>query len=206
MIKAIVLDVGGVILRTEGTNSRSALEKKFHLAPGTAHDVVFHSAASQAASVGKVSPDAVWQNVAQDLSLSAEELEEFKHAFWLDDRIDQRLINFLESCRDTYKTALLSNAWSNLRTILARDYDIVAGKTVDYILISAELGVAKPDPRIYFTLAQTLNCDFDKILFVDDFIENIEAANSLGIQTIHYKSGMDLVNEIKSRLDHHKTR
>jgi FMN phosphatase YigB (HAD superfamily) len=35
---------------------------------------------------------------------------------------------------------------------------------------------------------------------VDDFIENVEAAKALGIQAIHYQPGMDLVNQIKSRL------
>jgi putative hydrolase of the HAD superfamily len=80
-------------------------------------------------------------------------------------------------------------------------YNIEEGKTFDHILISAELGIAKPDPRIYHLLSHTLQCNFKEILFIDDFTENIHAASELGIQTILYTPNIDLINEIKSRLD-----
>jgi HAD superfamily hydrolase (TIGR01509 family) len=83
---------------------------------------------------------------------------------------------------------------------LAEQYQIIEGKTVDHILISSELGIAKPDQRIYHLLAETINCEFSQILFVDDFIENIEAAHLLGMQTIHYFPGMDLINQLELAL------
>jgi len=100
-----------------------------------------------------------------------------------------------------YTTALLSNAWLGHRQIFEEEYNFIEGQTVDTILLSGELGVAKPDPHIYAILADTIQCAYDEILFVDDFLENIEAANALGIHTIHYHPGMNLINEIKSRLD-----
>jgi FMN phosphatase YigB (HAD superfamily) len=48
-----------------------------------------------------------------------------------------------------YINSLLSNAWPGARLALAEQFGIIEGKTVDHILISAELGVAKPDQRIY---------------------------------------------------------
>ncbi|MDY6847151.1 MAG: HAD family phosphatase [Chloroflexota bacterium] len=200
MVNAVVLDFGGVIIRTRDHTGRRALEKKYNLPEDSVHSLVFESAVSQSASVGQVDSSKIWDFVADELSLSEDELVLFKEKFWAGDYIDHALIDFLKSCRPAYKTAILSNAWNNLKTMLAENYGISEGETVDHILVSAELGIAKPDPKIYQILADTLDCNFENILFVDDFIENIEAANSLGIQTIHYTPGLDLINEIKSRL------
>ena len=201
MIKAIVLDFGGVIVRTKDHQGRMELEKKYQLPAGGAHELVFHSSTADAATIGKKEPDAIWEFVSSELSLSDQELQQFKKSFWAGDNIDYDLIQFLKSCQSTYKTAILSNAWKNLRQVLSEQYDIQEGKDVDHILISAELGVAKPDPEIYQILAETLECSYEEILFVDDFVENIQAAKSLGLQTIHYQPGLELINEIKSKLE-----
>jgi len=201
MIKAIVLDFGGVIIRTIDHTGRRELEKKYGLPEGSIHTLVFESSVSQSASVGELDSSKIWNFIADELSLSEDELKQFKEKFWAGDYIDHDLMDFMKSCRPSYKTAILSNAWNNLRTMLADTYLIKEGETVDHILVSAELGVVKPNPAIYRILAETLDCDFKDILFVDDFIENIVGAKSMGIQTIHYKPGMDLINEIKSRLD-----
>ena len=201
MIKAIVLDIGGVLLRTEDRSSRQALEKRFNLPPGGADELVFKTKISAESTLGRVSADNIWENLAEELSLTPQSLEDFKRAFWQGDQIDQELLNYLINLRATFKTALLSNAWLDTRQELANQYQIIEGQTVDHILISSELGIAKPDQRIYQILADTLQCDFYQILFVDDFIENIEAAKSLGVRTIHYQPGMDLITSIQSELD-----
>ncbi|MDF1519962.1 MAG: HAD-IA family hydrolase [Brevefilum sp.] len=195
-----MLDFGGVIIRTEDHTGRRELEKKYGLPEGSIHNLVFESVVSQSASVGETDASKIWNFIADELSLSDDELNQFKGKFWAGDYIDHELIEFMKSCRPNYKTAILSNAWNNLRSTLDEAYNIKEGETVDHILVSAELGVVKPDPKIYQILAETIDCDFNGILFVDDYIENIEGANSLGIQTIHYRPGLDLINEIKSRL------
>jgi glucose-1-phosphatase len=201
MIKAIVLDIGGVLLRTEDRSGRQALEKEFNLPVGGADKLVFNAKPSLESTLGKVTPDKIWENVAEELSLTPQSVEEFKRAFWQGDQIDQEMLSYIISLKGAYKTALLSNAWLNTRQELIKRYQIIEGQTVDHILISSELGIAKPDQRIYHILADTLQSDFCQILFVDDFIENIKAAKSLGIQTILYQSGMDLITTIQSKLD-----
>ena len=201
MIQAIVLDIGGVLLRTENRTSREKLEQKYDLPPGGSDQLVFDSDAALASTLGTTGPNLIWQNVADKLALSPEGLEEFISSFWAGDRVDRELIQFLQECREDYTVALLSNAWQNFRSVLAEKYQIKEGQTVDRIFISSELGVAKPNKRIYEILADRINCEMNEILFVDDFIENIEAAEALGINTIHYQPGMDLINEIKSRLE-----
>lgn len=201
LIRAIVLDIGGVLIRTVDRKPRQELEKTHRLPPGGTEKLVFDSQAARASTIGLVEPERIWQNVAHKLSLSPTDLLEFQGKFWGGDRVDQALINFIQECRSSYITALLSNAWVNARQNLAEEYGIKEGETVDHIFISSELGVAKPDLRIYEILAESLDVEYDEILFIDDFIENIQAANTLGIHTIHYQPEVDLINEIKSRLE-----
>lgn len=201
MIEAIVLDVGGVILRTTDRSSRQALEDKYNLPPGGSEALVFNSKPAAESTIGKVDPEKIWLNVAEELALSPDELAEFKQAFWQGDVADQDLIKFLENQRSSHKTALLTNAWLDARKALAEQFNIIEGQTVDHIIISSELGIAKPDQRIYHILADTINCPFGQILFVDDFIENVRAAEALDIQTIHYQPGMDLIAHIRSMVE-----
>lgn len=199
-LKAIVFDIGGVLLRTEDRSHREALEKDYQLPPYGGDSLVFESSPAHNATIGQTNPDTIWAHVAQTLELSSEALEKFKQKFWQGDKMDTTLLNFLVDLKLDYTTALLSNAWSNMRRILERDFQIREGETVDHILISAELGVAKPDPEIYRILSEKIHCKYSEILFIDDFIENIESARKLGIETIHYQPGMALIKKIKSRL------
>ncbi len=201
MIKAIVFDIGGVLVRTEDRTYREKLEEQYDLLPGGADRLVFDSKPAQASTIGKAERSAIWDNIANKLRLSDQELDEFQTGFWAGDQLDTELLHFLQELRENYSTVLLSNAWSGHRMVLREEFDILEGKTVDKILLSAELGVAKPDPQIYAILAKRIESAYDEILFVDDFIENIEAAKTLGIHTIHYQPGMNLINAIKSRLD-----
>jgi len=201
MIKAVVLDIGGVILRTKDRSCREHLEKQYNLPAGGADELVFNSRAAQASTIGLVENNAVWENVKNHLSLSDQQLIDFKEIFWKNDDVDHDLIQYIQTLRPHITTALLSNAWKNFRNILSTDYQISEGLTVDQILISSELGVAKPNPAIYQILSDTINCEFKDILFVDDFIENITAAKLLGINTIHYQQGIDLIKEIKLKVN-----
>lgn len=198
MIQSIVFDIGGVLIRTEDRSGRKEIEEKYHLPPGGADELVFQSQAALDSTIGKSKVDNIWQNVAQQLRLSSQSLEAFKKAFWAGDILDQALLQFIQSCRPRFITAFLTNAWQGARKSLAEDFGIIEGQTVDHLLISSELGIAKPDQRIYRMLSEKIKCRYDQMLFVDDFLENIEAAKALGIDTIHYRPGMNLINEIES--------
>ncbi|MFW5713202.1 MAG: HAD-IA family hydrolase [Brevefilum sp.] len=197
MIHAIVFDIGGVLLKTEDRTFRQNLADRYGLKPADMERIVFDSQTARASTLGQEPEAAVWQNVAAKLQLSPEAIEGFRNIFFDGDQVDQELVQFLQGCRPHYKTALLSNAWEGARFQLAEKYGIKEGETVDRILFSYELGVAKPDPKIYQILADTVECEFDQILFVDDFIENVIAANELGIHTVHYQPGIDLISKIK---------
>lgn len=68
------------------------------------------------------------------------------------------------------------------------------------IVVSAELGAEKPDPKFYEILVQRLGERPDEILFVDDLALNVDGAKRLGLSAIHYKGTEDLLTEIKRHI------
>lgn len=64
---------------------------------------------------------------------------------------------------------------------------------------SCYVGVRKPDRRIYQVALDVLQCDPEDVVFVDDRLENVAAAASLGIHAVRYQGSARLAAEF-SRL------
>lgn len=74
------------------------------------------------------------------------------------------------------------------------DQIIREGMTVDYF--SADL-IKKPDPRYFQELSKRYNPNQDKhLLFIDDRLENVEAARKAGLLAIHYKDEKQLKKDL----------
>ncbi len=72
-------------------------------------------------------------------------------------------------------------------------------KAFDTRIVSGHVGVAKPDPRIYAHLFERTGRRPEELLFIDDSLANVRAAEGLGMPTIHYRPGVDLGRELRAR-------
>ncbi len=63
-------------------------------------------------------------------------------------------------------------------------------KFFDKIYYSCEIGLRKPNADIYEFVLKENDLEAAKTLFIDDSVQNIEAANAVGLQTILLKPGM----------------
>ena len=81
--------------------------------------------------------------------------------------------------KSNLQVAALTNNWKNDRegTGAIKDY-------FDFFFESSELGMRKPDPRIYEHVCDTLSVSPDSIVFLDDIGRNLKAAKLLGFTTI----------------------
>jgi HAD superfamily hydrolase (TIGR01509 family) len=68
----------------------------------------------------------------------------------------------------------------------------------DVCVVSGHVGVAKPDRRIYEILFRRTGRTPSELLFIDDSIANVRAAQSLGMAAIHYRNGVDLKRELEA--------
>lgn len=64
------------------------------------------------------------------------------------------------------------------------------------IIISGEVRLIKPDPRIYKLLLEKTNRPAEQCLIIDDSMDNISAARQLGFRTIHFQSPEQLEHDL----------
>jgi putative hydrolase of the HAD superfamily len=82
------------------------------------------------------------------------------------------------------RTGILSNIGDAMAEGLIAKFDWISA--FDHCVWSYSLKLAKPETAIYRCAAEGLDTDPSQILFIDDKIENIEAAESIGMQAIQY--------------------
>lgn len=193
--KAVIFDVGGVLVRTESRDKRMKWEKKLGLDVGQSDEIVFDSEMGMKAQLGKISNQELWDWVGSRLNLSDTELEMFHRDFWAGDVLDEELITFIRSLRPKYRTAIISNATKSLRYRLREIYPIE--DAFDLIVCSAEEGIMKPNVEIYMRALERLGIQPEQSIFVDDNDSNVEAAGKLGMRTILFRTGMDITTKVR---------
>jgi putative hydrolase of the HAD superfamily len=114
------------------------------------------------------------------------------------DVLDQELIAYIRALRSRFKTALLSNATVRLVSTLRDEWHIE--DCFDVIVISAQVGLMKPDPAIFRLTLERLNVTPRQAVFIDDMPENVSAAMALGLHAIRFTSRQALLEEIQPLL------
>ena len=199
MIKTVIFDLGGVLVRTENREPRRIIAERHGLTYQDLSDLVYGCESAELATRGAITAEEHKETVLRELGLSPGTFAEFGDEFWGGDSLDKVLVEFIRSLQDEYRTVLLSNAWDDLRPLLINLWKIDG--IFDDIFISGEIKLAKPDPKIFQHVIAVLESDPSTLIFVDDFIENIEAAREAGINAIHFRSREQALSELADYLD-----
>jgi putative hydrolase of the HAD superfamily len=92
------------------------------------------------------------------------------------------------------KTSILSNMPSDFSTYLRSHAEWLNNFEVK--VFSGELGVVKPDAKIYQACLQGLGLSPGEVLFIDDVAVNVEAAQTLGIESVKFESISQLASDL----------
>ena len=183
-IRAVVFDFGGVLVRMVDDRPRSKLARKLGVPLSRLDELVFFSESAQKASMGKIKVKMHWQAVGEALGIPVEEMPAFLEQYWSADDVNWTLLDFIRDLRLNYKVGLLSNAWDDLRQTMHDRWGM--DSLFDEMIISAEVGIVKPDPRIFHLAAQRLGVSPGEMVFIDDMLINVEAARKEGLTAIQY--------------------
>lgn len=196
-IKAVFFDLGGVIVRTEYQAPRQRLAERLGMEYEDLVGIVFDSESARRATVGEVTAAEHWAMVMKRLKRPASEMQTIRNEFFAGDIVDLELLGFIRSLRGDYKTGLISNAWDDLRGSIVRErFD----DAFDKMIISAEVGAAKPSARIYRVALEQLEVSPNEAVFVDDFLENVEACEEVGMKGIHFKDPESALRQLEAVL------
>ena len=197
--RAVIFDFGGVLVTMTDDRPRIKLAQSLGVPLARLDELVFFSQTAQLASLGEISVKEHWQAVGNALGIPAAEIPAFLEEYWSADDVNWRLLDYIRSLAPRYKVGLLSNAWDDLRQTLHNRWNIAV--LFDEIIVSAEVGMVKPDPRIYHMALDRLGVQPDEAIFIDDMPANVEAARREGMTGIQYRDTEQVLKELETLLE-----
>ncbi len=197
-INNIIFDLGGVILEID---IKSAFNKFSQM--GISSDKGFGKIKNndlfKAYEIGALSTEE-FRNEIRKGSKSAFDTNHFDK-IWNSIILNYPAENILilENLKPRYRTFLMSNTnelhYLHYNNIL---HDKYGYQNLDQLFektyYSHTSKMRKPESRFFKLILSENNLEPEKTLFIDDFIENIEAADLLGIKTLHLKDGNKLID------------
>ncbi|MCP2339930.1 HAD family hydrolase [Actinomadura rupiterrae] len=199
--RAVLIDVGGV-LRSDRTREVLAdWAVRLGTSPRKVLRAVF-GGNDEAVLVGRMSEDDWWGIVAERLRLRPDEVSDLRADMGARETWNTGLLEALRTLRAGREdperrvaVAIVSNAWPVVGTILAREG--MAG-IADEIVLSCEVGFAKPDPRIFELTLRRLGVAAGDALFIDDTPANVDAARRLGLDGHVHTGNRETVARIEA--------
>jgi epoxide hydrolase-like predicted phosphatase len=200
-IQAILFDLGGVLLRTADFNPRERLAARLGMSRFELEQLIFGRESGDMAQRGEITVHQHYANLCQHLGYSMEQLQAMLEEFFTTDFLDQDLVEYVRQLHRTYKTGLLSNAADDLRKLIAERWHFE--DAFDDMVISAEVKLAKPDPRIFRLAVDRLGVIAGEAVFIDDMPHNVDAAVKVGLLGIRFQSPQQFRLDLEGLLNGH---
>jgi putative hydrolase of the HAD superfamily len=202
MTRAILSDVGGVVLHLDWQAAAAHWEAELGLRPGGFLDAMF-GGNDDTVLIGRVSEDEWWREVCRRLSGGcggvppAALRARFEVYHNERERCDVEMAQFLGSLRAGHRVALVSNIWPSTCARVRTHWRL--HELCDEMIFSCEVGVAKPHEGIYRIACERLGIPPNEAVFIDDARENVAAAAALGMRAVHFHDTRRAIDEV-SRL------
>lgn len=194
MIKAGIFDVGNVLIHWNGQLMADDISRELHIAPEIFWKI--WNEYEDKLDRGLMNEQAFWKNFleesGQHFEMPTESLiaREFAIRF----NPNNEMIVLVKNIKTMgLKTAILSNT-NEPHALFLRSKAMYEG--FDTVVLSNEVGLRKPAPKIYELVLERLGVQAQETFFVDDLQENIDVANTLGIHGILIESNEQVKRDI----------
>ena len=215
-IRAVVFDIGGILETIPGGGDPTRLfpemiaqwETRLGMGPGelgarlTAMDERL-KAAGKDGDIGTCSEAEWFEELRLVTGWEQAQVDAFMRDFWdvYCGHPNPELAAYFGGLRPRYQTAFLSNSFDGARREEEARYHL--SDISDFIIYSHEVGVSKPDPRIYELTCERLGIQPDEMIFLDDSPGHIAAAREYGIHGVVFQDNAQAIAEIEALLAAH---
>ena len=199
-IRAVVLDIGGVLEVIDDDVFPGPVERRLGLTPGSISDGL--SALPGDATIGEVTMAQVHEEWRRVLGLDVPQVDEIVEDYWrwYVGTLDRPLVDWFAAQRPERITAILSNSGPG-----AREAERMHGfeDITDDIVYSHEVGLAKPDPAVYDLTTRRLGVEPAEVVFLDDVAANVDAARAAGWHAVHHVDTATSIREMEAIITAH---
>ncbi len=199
-VRAVVFDIGGVLEVPTDTGLDGRWEQRLGLRPGEFFKRLRQSGLGRDANLGRVSEAEFAQALGRLYGLDQPTTEELLVDLWdwYVGELNSELADYFQRLRPRYRTAILSNAAAGGRREEDRRYGFAA--MADVLVYSYEVGIEKPDRRIYETTCQRLGVPPGEVVFLDDLEANVAAAREAGMRAVRFQSTAQAITDMEASL------
>jgi len=197
----VAFDVGGVLMRVgRSRDFEETWQKRLGMTQAEFGRALASVDPDGLAFTGRLSEAQFKARHSNALELSAAQADEFMAEMWATScgELDAELAAYAASLRPRYSTAILSDAIDGARPWNEALYGFE--QLVDVIIYSYEVGLAKPDPKVYRLLCDRLAVSPGEVVFLDDRPENVKGASELGIHALIHESTAQSIKAVEALL------
>lgn len=200
MIKAVIFDMGGVLVGREYQVIYKKIAKELKISEEKVKEI--SESLLKEWNIGKIDEEAFWEEFENRISKRVD--HKFTKGLWFRSYRDYtKDINgsweiLTELKNRGIRLALISNTIPPhvQAHIEVGKIDRLKKLGFKIFVWSCEIGVLKPNPRIYEITLKKLNLPAEACVFVDDKVANSEAAKELGMYGIHFQSPEQLREDL----------
>ena len=196
-IKALIFDLSGVVLLTIHGTFKSLMAERLGVS-AEAVGRVMNDPMNDKWDMDEISDDEFYDYMLAQTGQPAEKKAILEKFVIEDFYIDAEMLALVRELHGTYTTALLTNFPAHVHDFMKRAWHVDGA--FDHIIVSADVKLIKPDPRIYQLTLDRIGCKAHEAVFIDDVRLNVEAAEALGIRGIVFTSKSQLIADLKRLL------
>ncbi|MHA2398704.1 MAG: HAD family hydrolase [Promethearchaeota archaeon] len=197
-IKAIIFDLGGVVLDFDFSNFYNSIIAQSPLNKPQTPIILEFFRQSDIYHQGNMTDDEFYHLACDLLQTCTLDQKGFYSAFnSIISGLNPEIISLIRKLKEMkkYKLIALSNVnSSHWDYILKHNWDFI--NYFDELILSHEIHLVKPNPKIFEYAIQKAKCEPTQIVFIDDGLNNIRAAQEFGIHGIKFTTKDDLIKEL----------
>lgn len=141
---------------------------------------------------GDVGQAEVYDALGQEAGVEGESIQ---RAIYQSIRLHKHVLDIIAGLRRSYKTGIVSNAdYRELERIIGERH---LNRYFDEVVVSSQVKLIKPDPKIFELACQRLGVEPTQALFVDDREENIVGAEDAGMKGVLFSDVAALKHSLR---------
>ncbi|NHJ22873.1 MAG: HAD family phosphatase [Candidatus Lokiarchaeota archaeon] len=198
-IKCIIIDLGDVLIELDFSRFFNEVITPSPFNKPQAPIMLEFFRQSDTYHQGKITDEEFYKQACEILGVCALDQKQFYAAFNSiinDLNVDMvELIKKIKKSNDLMLICMSNINASHWRYLKKQKWDI--WQLFDEFILSHELQMAKPDPKMFELALEKSGCKPEEVLFIDDGLNNVRSAQNMGIHAIRFMGLENLIEELK---------
>lgn len=192
-IKAIIFDIGGVIIHFPAEKYYDHLSKKHNIPLDKIQSFV--NPLRKELELGNMTTYNFLKQISNEFKIPANELD-WQKSFKIFLRTDQNMVNLINNLWENYNIYILSNITRTGFIMCNKELE-KSNCRIDRKFASCYIHSRKPDSEIYLHLLRKTKSHANETIFIDDKKKNIDAAIKVGMNGILFSNLNQLIEDLK---------